>query len=226
MEPIVLDHIPFTPDPEEIGRELRLKPGSAAAAILDRLCGEAEPIGRPRAVFGVAFIGDRGEDFVVIDGERFSSRVLAVNVAKVHRVFPMLVTCGPELQEWGAGFTDDLERFLAEAVKGAGLKAALLAYEAELQERFAAGKVSTMTPGSLPDWPLSEQTPLFRLLGDTRRSVGVKLLDTMFMLPNITVSGISFASEHDFQSCQLCPREKCPGRRAPHDPELFPRRYG
>jgi len=225
MERIVLDGIPFSPDPEDIGRELRLKPGSEAVSILERLCREAEPLGRPAAIFGVAFIGDRGEDFVVIDGERFSSRVLAVNVAQVHRVFPMLATCGPELHEWGAGFTDDLERFLAEAVKGAALKAALLAYEAELQARFAPGKVSTMTPGSLPDWPLSEQAPLFRLLGDTVGAAGVRLLDTMFMLPNITVSGISFASVNDFQSCQLCPREKCPGRRAPHDPELFRRRY-
>lgn len=219
MEPIILDQFPFALDPAAVARELPVKEDSEAAAILVGLCAQAAPFARPRALHGVGFIEDRGDDFVVIDGERFRSRILAVNVAAVHRVFPMLATCGPELHDWAAGFADDLERFLAEAVKGAALKAALLACEADRDARFAPGKVSTMTPGSLPDWPLDEQRPLFRLLGDTRAAIGVTLLDTLFMSPNITVSGITFASAHDFQSCRLCRRDKCPGRRADFDPE-------
>jgi hypothetical protein len=39
------------------------------------------------------------------------------------------------------------------------------------------------------------------------------------------VSGILFPTEETFASCQLCPREDCPNRRAPYDAELFERKY-
>ena len=219
MEPIILDRIPFVPDPAQLAREMRLAETSEAAEILARLCAQAAPFGRPRALYGAAFISDRGENFVVIDGERFESRVLAINVAKLHRVFPMVASCGPELDEWAAKFEDDLERYLAEGVKGAALKAALLACDADLQARFKPGKVSTMAPGELAEWPLDQQVPLFRMLGDTA-AIGVRLLDTLFMSPNMTRSCIAFPSEHGFESCRLCQREKCPGRRAAYSQEL------
>jgi len=225
MERVILDSIEFAPDPAEIGRELPLKEGSEAAEILARLCAEAVPIAQPRALYGAAEIGDRGDDFVVIDGERFTSRVLAVNVSGLGRVFPMLATCGPELQEWAGKFSDDLDRFLAEAVKGAALKAALLACDHDLAARFNPGKVSNMAPGELAEWPLDQQVPLFRLLGDAA-AIGVHLLDTLFMSPNMTRSCIAFPSEHGFESCRLCPREKCPGRRALYEADAVKRYMG
>jgi hypothetical protein len=82
-----------------------------------------------------------------------------------------------------------------------------------------------MAPGSLTDWPLREQRPLFALLGDTEALVGVRLTDSCLMLPNKSVSGIRFPTEKHFESCQLCPRPDCPGRRAPYDADLYDRRY-
>jgi hypothetical protein len=46
------------------------------------------------------------------------------------------------------------------------------------------------------------------------------------MTPNKTTSGLLFSSEENYYNCQLCPMEDCPGRRAPHDPGLYERRYG
>ncbi len=45
------------------------------------------------------------------------------------------------------------------------------------------------------------------------------------MVPTKSVSGILFPAEESFASCQLCPRENCPNRRAPYDPELFDRKF-
>ena len=45
------------------------------------------------------------------------------------------------------------------------------------------------------------------------------------MVPTKSVSGILFPAEETFASCQLCPRDDCPNRRAPYDPELFERKY-
>ena len=225
MEPIILDRIPFKVDLAKLAQTLRLAPGSEPAGMLPALAAAAEALGRPGGLYGMAFIEERGEDFAVIDGVRFQSRVLAVNFALVHRVFPSVVTCGPELDAWAAGFSDGLERYLAEGVKGEGLRLAVEALQADLDRRFEPGSVAMMNPGSLPDWPLPEQRQLFRLLGDTRAAIGVELLESCFMSPNLSVSGIAFPSGEGFQNCSLCPREKCPGRRAPHDRDMFERKY-
>jgi hypothetical protein len=55
--------------------------------------------------------------------------------------------------------------------------------------------------------------------------VGVRLTDSCLMMPTKSVSGIRFPTETSFESCQLCPRDDCPGRRAPYDSGLYDRRY-
>ena len=80
--------------------------------------------------------------------------------------------------------------------------------------------MSAMNPGSLEDWPISEQRQLFSILGDVESLIGVRLTDSFLMLPIKSVSGVYFPKEITFQSCQLCPRERCQGRRAPYDEKL------
>jgi hypothetical protein len=87
------------------------------------------------------------------------------------------------------------------------------------------GPTAAMSPGSLADWPIREQRPLFSLLGDPEQAIGVKLTDSFLMIPNKTVSGLRFSTEERFESCQLCPREHCPGRRAAYEPDLYDRKY-
>jgi len=41
------------------------------------------------------------------------------------------------------------------------------------------------------------------------------------MVPNKTVSGVRFPTEHDFRACQVCHRDDCPSRSAPFDAELW-----
>ena len=65
----------------------------------------------------------------------------------------------------------------------------------------------------------------FALLEDGPDRIGVRLLESFLMHPIKTVSGIMFPTEEAFQSCMLCPRQDCPRRRAPYDPELYDRKY-
>lgn len=83
-----------------------------------------------------------------------------------------------------------------------------------------------MNPGSLEDWPLREQHNLFSLLGDSCEAIGVRLTKSAMMVPLKSMSGIEFESGEKFFNCQLCPREKCPGRRAPYDAQLYAAKYG
>jgi hypothetical protein len=86
-------------------------------------------------------------------------------------------------------------------------------------------KTATMAPGSLSEWPLSQQRSLFACLGDPEGEIGVHLSDSLLMVPAKSVSGIRFPTTESFVSCQLCSRENCPGRRAPYDKTLYDEKY-
>lgn len=225
MDPIILTDIPFAADRAQLLAKLHVAEGSDFAADLNRLVDEAEALARPKAMYKMGFIEEKGDDYVLIDGVRLSSRVLRVNLDEAHRAFAQVATCGTELQAWAEGLTDMLYRFWAEEIKLAALRAAGLALDADLAARYNPGKTSRMNPGSLADWPLREQGPLFAILGDVQAAIGVYLTDSYLMVPNKSTSGLRFPREASFESCQLCPREGCPGRRARYDPALYESTY-
>ncbi|MBE0697210.1 MAG: vitamin B12 dependent methionine synthase [Anaerolineaceae bacterium] len=221
----VLDNIPFDPDLPWLFKRLRIKEGSVNHTELGHLIDQARPIGRPKALYQVSYITDRSEEWVEIQGERFNSRVLSVNLKNSHRVFPYLATCGSELQEWAASFDDMLLNYWAEIVKEAALFNAIRVLFESLDQRYRPGHTASMSPGSLQDWPIQQQTPLFHLFGGYTAQIGVRLTDSLLIVPTKTVSGIRFPTEADFESCELCPREGCPGRRAVYNAELYDSRY-
>jgi len=124
------------------------------------------------------------------------------------------------LEEWSSRFEDMLEAFWAAEIKEWALRQAISHLLEDLKEKFHLEKVAAMNPGSLPDWPMEEQRKLFALLGDPVKEVGVELTESCLMIPVKSVSGIWFPAKIDFENCQLCSRENCPGRRAPYDENL------
>lgn len=221
----ILDNIPFELDRERLMHKLRLKPGRSYAQDLPRLAGEAEAIARPKAFYKVAFIEAREDNVLKIDGIPFTSQVLSVNLQNTHRVFPYTATCGTELETWAKSLDDMLWRYWADVIMEMALRAAINTLKTHIETRYQLPKSSAMSPGSLEDWPIEEQRQLFMLLGDTAETVGVRLTDSCLMIPAKSISGIRFATEESFESCQLCPREGCPSRRAPYDAELYKRKY-
>ncbi len=225
MERVVLDPLEYRIDRSSLPAGRRLKEGSGHAEKVEGLIREAEAVAHPRAIYRMAFIESRGDRHVVAEGLRFESRVLKVNLDNLHRFFAFVVTAGRELDSWANAKTDLLERFSADAINQAVVISARSSLDRHLQERYGLVKTARMSPGSLPDWPLEEQRVLFELLGDTRKTIGVELTESLLMVPIKSVSGIVFANEEGFASCQLCPREDCPGRKAPYDPGLYERKY-
>lgn len=221
----VLDNIPFEPDIPWLVKRLRIKEESVHYQELSRLLDEARAIAHPRAFYRVSYIQNRGDDWVEIEGEQFSSRVLRVNLENTHRIFPYLATCGMELQEWADGIDDMLLNYWAEVVKEAALFCAVRALFEDMEGRYRPGRTASMSPGSLQDWPIQQQVPLFKVFNSYSSAVGVNLTESLLMVPTKSVSGIRFSTETNFESCQLCPREGCPGRRAIFDPELYDSRY-
>jgi hypothetical protein len=206
-------------------KKLHIVKDSDDANVFKDYVQKAIEIGRPKVVYGLYYIDSRGDDYIIVDGTRFTSRVLSVNTEKTHRVFPYVATCGMELQMWADSIEDMLEHYWAEAINQAALLSARQALLSDLKERFQLEEISQMNPGSLQDWPINEQKNLFKLLGNVKEAVGVELTERFLMIPTKTVSGIIFPTNTNFESCQLCPRDNCPGRRAPYDKDLYYKRY-
>lgn len=221
----ILKEIPFSIEADKLADSLKIRQNSSQMDRLQSLLDEAQLIARPKAYYQVAYIQEKKDDRVLVAGITFTSRVLRVNLEKTHRIFPYIATCGAELEEWSKKFEDFLDKYLADAIKEKTLRLALDFLYNDLMTRFQPGKISRMNPGSLPDWPLPEQAPLFALLGEGPSAIGVKFNESFLMTPIKSVSGIWFPTEESFESCRLCPRENCPGRKASFVPGLYEQKY-
>ena len=219
-----IDHIPINLVVEDVKAGLRLK-STKNFDQARRILEVANPLFSAKAVFKVAYIEDKLEDGVVIDGARFTSRVLRKNMEHIGRVFPYVISLGPALEERANGCKDLLEQYYLDVIGNIALRKARKYLEEHLRTGFALDGISYMSPGSLPDWPIEEQRNLFAILDGVESVIGVNLTDSFLMIPKKSVSGIYFPTEVTFFNCQLCPREDCPGRKARYDDDLA-REYG
>jgi hypothetical protein len=219
-----LDDVPLQLDLVALRQQFRMEADSDDAGSLQTLVDGALRVARPKALYRIGTIDARSDDQVVIDGIPFSSRVLRVNLDQIQRVFAFVVTCGTELDTWRGGVEGFMETYWADAILEHALRTAIEALKAHLATHYDLRSPAMMNPGSLPDWPISQQRPLFDLVGQAAE-IGVHLTDSYLMRPLKSVSGILFATDVTYENCQLCPVERCPNRRAPYDPTLFDRKY-
>jgi hypothetical protein len=222
----ILTNIPVDLSLETIARRVRVELGSADAPALAALLDRMRPIVKPKAIYALCFIEECAGDAVHVGGVAFESRVLRVNLDGLHRVFPYVVTCGTELDDPRGLANDPLESYWLDEIRLAALGAGIEHLRRRIEARYKPGKLSSMSPGSLADWPISQQPKLFSLLGNVEAKIGVKLTDSYLMLPLKSVSGMYFATETDFTSCRLCPRRHCISRQAAYDETLWVERYG
>lgn len=222
----VLNSIPINLDLEAVLKRMWVRNKSESIVKnVQEMIDIARPIAKPKAIYEVCYVDNKNGDSLEIGGVRFTSRVLRVNLDKVERVFPYVVTCGREVDEIDIPSTDFIKGYYLDQIKETVLFLARKYLEDYLKRNYALGQVSRMAPGagSLEDWPLTQQEGLFSIFGGREKVenlIGVKLTDRFLMVPIKSVSGIFFPTEVRFEACQLCPREGCFGRRAPYDPEL------
>jgi len=219
----ILNEIPFSLDAVQLMKQAPVEPGSDDAKELRALMAAAMEVGKPRAAYTVSFVDGRAGDTVVIGGISFTSRTLSRNLASSERIFPMVATCGREMDEKSPARGDMLKEFWWDLIKTHLLGAANSQLSDHLHRRFRLGKTAIMRPGSgdASVWPIEQQRGLFALLGNVEQAIGVRLTDSFLMIPNKTVSGVLFPTEVDFRSCEVCHRENCPSRHAAFNKELW-----
>ncbi len=216
----ILKEIPIRLNPEKIIKTLHLTKRNATKEEVEELIKKAESLIKAKALYKISYLTQRRGISIKIDNFTFSSRVLSKNLEKIERVFPYLITIGKNLEDFASSLKDLLKQYYFEKLGDLALGEARLYLEKHLKKRFRLSRLSSLSPGSLSDWPVTAQATLFQLLGDTERLLGVRLRESMLMIPRKSISGIFFPTEVTFSSCQLCPREGCPSRKAPYDEKL------
>ncbi len=222
----VLDSVPIEVSLEAVVKRMRLRNRSdSILQHIREMLDIARPVANPKAIFDVAYIENKDGDSLEIGGVKFISRVLRINLDKVERVFPFVITCGRELDGIDIPSTDFLKGYYLDQIKETTVVLARQYVEDYLKKRYALRQLSRMGPGAGAgdDWPITQQKGLFSLFGGREKVeelIGVRLTDSFLMVPIKSVSGFFFPTEVRFESCQICPREQCIARRAAYNPEM------
>ena len=216
----ILDHIPVRLDFEEILKRLHVDKNSDDSDAVQKLIESIQHVINPKAVYEASYVEHKDENTLNISGIRFTSSILKANLDGIERVFPYIATCGKELDEIEIPPDDFLKQFWLDTIKEMALRDSIKHLRDHLKKEYALGQISSMNPGSLEDWPITQQVQLFSIFGNPEDLIGVRLTDSFLMVPTKSVSGIHFPTEVKFESCQLCPRKECPSRKAPYDKEL------
>lgn len=219
----VIENIPVNLDADELVKGLRIRRN--VEYIRDKLgdlIDTITPVMNPKALYSVSFVDDLEGDNVRIGETVFTSKVVRMNLEQVGRVFPYIVTAGIELDN--VELSKGQSALLLDQVKTVVVSKAFQYLKTNLEEKYGIKQLSSVSPGRLDEWPITQQHELFSLFGDNVDRIGVRLTQTCLMVPVKSVSGLLFPSEAGFESCELCSRDKCMGRRAAYDPkhvELF-----
>ena len=215
----ILENLQIQLDVDAVRTRLHLKRDNDVKAVRD-LVDSAQALLVPKVLYKTCYIEERLADGVIIEGLRFRSKVLRKNLDKIERVFPFVITIGSQFSARLETCSDLLEKFYLDTIGNVALNQVRNEFKNHLKSKYAIEKTAFMAPGSLPDWPIDEQKPLFTILGDVPASIGVTLTESLLMLPAKSVSGIYFPTETSFFSCQLCPRERCDSRKARYNEKL------
>jgi hypothetical protein len=217
----VLDSIPYEPDIAQIMKMLPMRGDKQRfEGIVRELLEIVVPIARPKAVYRVCCVDKIEGDSVTIEGVTFTSQLLRDKLENVERVFPVVSTCGREADAIKLPGRDLIRDYCLDVIKNTIVFSASMYVNKYLTQRFDIKQLSSLNPGEMESWQITQLRKLFLLLGDVEAMIGVTLTEQCALVPTKSGSGILFPTETQFFGCQLCPQRKCLGRRTAYDPEL------
>ncbi|MBQ4159144.1 MAG: hypothetical protein IJD86_13530 [Clostridia bacterium] len=184
------------------------------------------PLISPKIYFGRESIIENDGRNVLIGNTWFHSRILGVNLENIKEVYPYIITSGLEAYKHSESYDDDLYKYWSHQICEIALKRATGAGFEDVKQILSKDNLAAMNPGSLSAWQISQQKPLFELLGDVYEKTGVSLTPTFLMIPIKSGSGIWFETKTHYANCMMCPRSDCRNRRAEFDPNMFKEKYG
>lgn len=222
MDDVILYH--FQPSLEDLLKQLHFEADSEQADIVEELLEEAVEIASPKTLLKVLPV-TVNEQSISIGNVEITYPYVRKMLLGSDKVAVYINTCGVELEEWALKKeSDPLEGYIADAIKLAYLYHQGKPFREKIKQDVFPddGHLAALNPGSLEQWPISEQKKLFEMLGgeaEVKEKIGVTLAESFLMHPTKSTSGVYFLSEVEYENCELCPRLTCPNRRAKYKGE-------
>ena len=222
----ILDDIPIMITIEQVLEKLRIEEPEDID-IVSKLFDKAKMIAVPKVLYKESFVEEINGNNIHIDEIVFNSAVVASNLKNVHRVFAYVCTCGTEVDDWSHAEKDYVVSLWLDMIKEMILHDAIRYFKEYIKNSYQLEKLSSINPGSgnVDTWNISQQAQLFDLISNVTEDIGVNLTSTFLMHPIKSTSGLLYPSDTEFVNCSLCNREKCIGRHAEFDRELYELRF-
>ena len=222
----VFTDIPFKADLYSIIKTCAAEEDYELVAEIAEFVDKAEKVAKPKAILRYVSIShsEDGKVTAIENTPCIDSTVLNKNLSGIDKAVAYVVTCGSELDSIDCEY-DPLKEYWLDLVKLQSLYAARKYADVKIKELLSADKIAHLNPGSLPQWPISEQPSLFGYIGKVTESIGVELSSSHLMHPLKSSSGLAYPSETSYENCMICTNLKCPNRRAPFD-EKMAEEYG
>lgn len=222
MDDVILYN--FHPSLEDLLKQLHFESDSEQADIAEELLEEAVEIAAPKTLLKVLPV-TVNEQTITIGNVEITYPYVRKMLSGSDKVAVYINTCGVELEEWASKKeSDPLEGYIADAIKLAYLYHQGKPFREKIKQDIFPddGHLAALNPGSLEQWPISEQKKLFEMLGgedEVKEKIGVTLAESFLMHPTKSTSGVFFLSGVEYENCELCPRLTCPNRRAKYKGE-------
>ena len=188
MEKILLNQIPIRFDTGAIAAAAHIRETSEMYEDLEAGAPLAEAAVNARAMLKAFPLDSAAGDTVTIAGTTFVSKTVCDALAGHDTVWLGVVSAGEEISA-----LDDIEdEIVAYYLETNTLKQACDATRAYLNEHCGYQNADFFEPGSLADFAIENNKTVFDMLGTVTEDIGVVLLDSGFMKPTITLSGIFY----------------------------------
>ena len=168
----ILEHIPVNLGFPEIKKILHIEETGYWLNQVQSLVNITEPLISAKPTYKVCYIEAKLEHGIIIDGISLTSKVLRKNLDHVERVFPYAITIGGNLEERIKSEKEPLRQYFLDTIGNVALATARKYLENHLKSRYALDGMSFMSPGSLQNWAMEEQRPLFSKRNRTGEAVG------------------------------------------------------
>jgi len=229
MRPRFLGHVETPVDRAEVLRYLGYPvdagPNRELQKMLDHWIAEAEGRARPQAVFAVFPIEELGKQSLRLKtmcGTTEIRGAIGEFLGMAQQIVVFIATAGPHVEHLASQLMQEGKHLEALIVSAAGSERAEAAEMAVIEQLLDQSGVTGLVP-TLPYSPgycgiaLSEQTKLFKLMGD--QSAGVSLTVDCLMKPLKSVSGlIGLAAPGEVEQygspCDRCELKNCNMRRS------------
>jgi hypothetical protein len=172
-----------------------------------------------KAIYRILPVMKKNGPIILDGGFSFKSSNLGVMLDHCDKAAVFMATIGPEVEDMINEYMSSHPHYgvILDAAASAAAEATARYTQNYIDNKLSQEEKTTLrySPGYC-DWPISEQSEIFKIL--PHRTIGVELSEDSFMSPRKSISGVigicPANSKFPGNLCIECPKVNCPHRRS------------